>query len=292
MVIKSNKTAFELMASKYDEIIHGCPYYHNQRKAEIEAIEKFIPTLQSNRGVALDIGCGTGDQTLLLLEKGYFVIGIDPSQKMLRIAKEKTKKYKNKVRFHFGDLESFKAGRSKFRAIIACGSVLNLLKEWYKFFQSISKLLSSNGILVISFDNMLGIDSFCWLINNLLKGEKIGESFKEVLNILTYFLSNKQLSENWEFWLESKKLPVKLYYLPLGRIKKILIAEKIKIKEIWGTNFLSCFLPSVLYSSAHLDVNKYQNSLLLEVLNKIDKKFRRLVHPLGSNIIIIAHKGG
>lgn len=293
MLIKANKTAFELMASKYDEIIRGSPYYHNQRKTEVEAIDKFIPTLERNKqGVVLDVGCGTGDQALLLLEKGYFVIGIDPSREMLRLAKEKTKKYKNKIKFHFGDLESFRAGRTRFQAIIVCGSVLNLQKEWRKFFRKVSKLLSPNGILVISFDNMLGMDSFCLLINNFLKREGIKDSLKDFLNILWCLLKNKQFSESWEYRLENKKLPVKLYYLPLGRIKKVLRTEKIKIREIWGTNFLTCLLPSVLYSSAYLNVNRYQNSWLLEILDGIDKRLRRIVYPLASNIIIIARKEG
>ena len=40
-------------------------------------------------GLLLDLGCGTGTLSFLLEEKGYEVIGADPSEDMLAVANEK-----------------------------------------------------------------------------------------------------------------------------------------------------------------------------------------------------------
>lgn len=42
-----------------------------------------------NGGLLLDLGCGTGTLSFLLENKGYDVIGVDPSEDMLAIANEK-----------------------------------------------------------------------------------------------------------------------------------------------------------------------------------------------------------
>lgn len=42
-----------------------------------------------SRGLILDAGCGTGELSRLLLEKGYDVIGVDVSESMLSMARDK-----------------------------------------------------------------------------------------------------------------------------------------------------------------------------------------------------------
>src|SRR3989338_3709869 len=55
-------------------------------------------------GTILDVGCGTGQATLLFAQKGYRVIGLDISQEMINIAKEKCSSFP-KVSFRVGTFE-------------------------------------------------------------------------------------------------------------------------------------------------------------------------------------------
>lgn len=291
MIIEDNKTTFELMASRYDEIIRGCPYYYNQREAEMETIYKFVTNPQKNKkSFALDLGCGTGDHSLSLLRKGYFVIGIDPSLEMLKLAKIKTREYKNKINFYDGSIENLKNTQGKFQVVIVCGSVLNLLSNWEEFFGKVGELLSNRGVLIISFDNMLSIEHFCWSLNSLVKCSGVKECFLGLKKVLRNFFKKRSFSEVWPFLLEGKKLPVKLHYMRLGRVKKLLAYNKIKIKEIWGVNFFTCFLPSVLFSSVDLNPKRYKRTKLFWFLKEADRKIRKRSYLLASNVIIIGYK--
>ncbi|GAB1857629.1 hypothetical protein MHTCC0001_24660 [Flavobacteriaceae bacterium MHTCC 0001] len=72
---------------KYNHIGIG---YNTTRKADPFLTQKLIEHLQPKKGRCyLDIGCGTGNYTIALHEKGYPFIGVDPSTIMLEQAKHK-----------------------------------------------------------------------------------------------------------------------------------------------------------------------------------------------------------
>ncbi|RSC93655.1 class I SAM-dependent methyltransferase [Tenacibaculum singaporense] len=74
---------------KYDKIGNN---YNSTRKADKKLTENLIRLLSpSKEGVYLDIGCGTGNYTHEIQKRGFQFIGIDPSETMLKEAKEKNK---------------------------------------------------------------------------------------------------------------------------------------------------------------------------------------------------------
>jgi SAM-dependent methyltransferase len=72
----------------------------------------------------LDAGCGTGNHAILLAKRGYKVTGIDLSEKMIKIAKEKANKNHVEINFNVMDLRELKLNK-KFDACICMFSVLN-----------------------------------------------------------------------------------------------------------------------------------------------------------------------
>ncbi|MDD2836016.1 MAG: class I SAM-dependent methyltransferase, partial [Methanothrix sp.] len=75
-----------------------------------EEREAWKQALQSVLGMGhlsvLDVGCGTGEISLLLAEMGHQVTGIDLSPKMLALARSKAKATDFLVRFEPGDAEA------------------------------------------------------------------------------------------------------------------------------------------------------------------------------------------
>ena len=61
--------------------------------ADYDALFRYIHQKLTDHGVQdgilADLGCGTGDLTLMLTQAGYDVIGIDRSEEMLSVLREK-----------------------------------------------------------------------------------------------------------------------------------------------------------------------------------------------------------
>jgi 2-polyprenyl-3-methyl-5-hydroxy-6-metoxy-1,4-benzoquinol methylase len=72
-------------------------------------------------GRVLDVGCGTGENTLYLASLGFEVRGIDAAPSAIKKAKEKAKKRGIKVKFLVGNVLKLQLLQNKFDTIIDCG---------------------------------------------------------------------------------------------------------------------------------------------------------------------------
>ena len=111
---------------------------------------RFILKLTKNKKYILDVGCGTGTHINILENLGYVVTGIDKSENMVNLSKEKTKSKIFKM-----DLLNFKLDE-KYDAIISMHSVFNHLKGYNEFKKAIDNLLihlNDKGIIIIDLDN-------------------------------------------------------------------------------------------------------------------------------------------
>lgn len=76
--------AYNEFAYFYDEFNEAADY-----DALFCYIQKELAAHGVTNGILADLGCGTGDLTLMLTQAGYDVIGIDRSEEMLSVLREK-----------------------------------------------------------------------------------------------------------------------------------------------------------------------------------------------------------
>ncbi len=76
--------AYESLADVYDAFNEDADY-----DALYEKIQRVLYDAGIEKGIIADLGCGTGDMTLMLAQSGYDMIGIDASEEMLCILREK-----------------------------------------------------------------------------------------------------------------------------------------------------------------------------------------------------------
>ena len=76
---------FDRIAQRYDS------WYQTKTGRYVDRTEKWLifSMLRKKSGKALDLGCGTGNYTLELKKRGFDVVGIDASEKMVEIARSK-----------------------------------------------------------------------------------------------------------------------------------------------------------------------------------------------------------
>lgn len=139
-------SVFGNYSNYYDQL-----YQDKDYPAETEFIESLMKKY-SNRNVKtiLDMGCGTGGHAFLLAEKGYSVTGVDVSESMLSIAKEKAQKTKIPVHFFQADICDFNLNK-KFDVIISMFAVMGYQTSNENFEKALSNAnqhLKSDGLLI------------------------------------------------------------------------------------------------------------------------------------------------
>lgn len=76
------------MIEKYDQIGVG---YNTTRRADHYLLGRMMHFLKAdNTGTYLDIGCGTGNYTIEFSKRGVQMVGVDPSEAMLSIARSRS----------------------------------------------------------------------------------------------------------------------------------------------------------------------------------------------------------
>ncbi|MBE6581666.1 MAG: class I SAM-dependent methyltransferase [Ruminococcaceae bacterium] len=102
----------------------------------------------SDGSIVLDLACGTGNITLPLLKRGYDMIGVDLSDDMLNIARNK--KGGNKVLWLCQDMRSFEL-YGTVGAVVCCLDSINYLTSQNglgKCFSLVHNYLDPNGIFI------------------------------------------------------------------------------------------------------------------------------------------------
>jgi cyclopropane fatty-acyl-phospholipid synthase-like methyltransferase len=113
---------------------------------------KYIEELKKlNVKTILDIGCGTGGFMLKAKEAGFEVVGIDISEEMINLAKEKD------LEVYHKDLCEFSG---KFDACVAIFDVINYMDDEYlkNFFKCVKNVLKKDGYFLFDVNTFYGFD--------------------------------------------------------------------------------------------------------------------------------------
>lgn len=135
---------------------HYAQYYdllYSAKEYDIEAnyvdglIKKHCPSAKE----ILDLGCGTGTHDFYFEKKGYEIIGVDLSDNMISIAKEKQIKLGlNNTTFLQGDLRTVDLDR-QFDVVVSLFHVMNYLnsnRDMYKGFKNAIKHVKNGGVFI------------------------------------------------------------------------------------------------------------------------------------------------
>lgn len=126
----------------YDEISASYATKFNEPSDNIDDFLKLI----RKGGKILDAGCGPGVDVAYIASKGFDVIGIDLSGKMLEIAKKKNPR----IYFKKADIRKLNFKPNTFDGIIASFSLIHIpKKDVNKTVDNFHKLLKPWGIIYI-----------------------------------------------------------------------------------------------------------------------------------------------
>lgn len=146
-LIKNDKF-YDDISTEYDEMINF-PKLIDSRK---ELLSKFIkPDYKS----AIDIGCGSGVDSIALALNGLKVKGYDPSAKMIKKAKENAKKFNKNIKFINSVFEIKKSDKNKADIVISLGNAFANIgqKDSGNIIKNVFTSLKSEGIFLFQILN-------------------------------------------------------------------------------------------------------------------------------------------
>ena len=219
------------------------PRYWRSRKyehlSEIFAIKDFLAKYGKFKLLA-DIGCGYGRLMPAYREHAERIILLDPSKKLLKIAKKACKHEKN-IDFKKGSVEKLESEvKSGSLDAVVLVRVLHHVEDVGKAFEAIGKAMKKDGILIVEFANKLHGKA---LLKNFLKG-----NFTFPLDI---FPLDRRSKTN-----KSKKSIVFLNHHP-DEVERLLEESGFEIIEKRSvSNFRSRFIKRVIPLSILLAIEK------------------------------------
>ncbi len=153
---------YEDLARDYD-----CRF-NNPRLDYMRSVEKMVLLESLKPGMILDIGCGTGEQSLFLAKRGYRVLGVDISRKMLTKANENAKegKLEDKLSLVIASAEALPFRDKSFDGLISIFGVFNHIPRAEHAFKETHRVLKSGGRAVFTVVNRWNLT---WWINALLR---------------------------------------------------------------------------------------------------------------------------
>ena len=173
-------TSFRDYASYYDLI-----YKDKDYKKEVDFIEEIFEDTHKPEKI-LEVGCGTGSYTKILLERGYEVTAVDISEDMLKIAREKCA-----CKFIEGDIRDITINE-RFDTCIAMFAVMGYMTEnsdISKAVNNIHRHLKPNGIFIFDVWNGLAV-------MRLLPEQRIKEVENDEIKIIRVAVPNLRAFEH------------------------------------------------------------------------------------------------
>lgn len=145
--MKSKKKHKDKVYLVYDEIMEWFDFHRNKElameKSYLDLLQSHIPT----KGKVLDVGCGTGEPIAkFLISQGYEVTGIDASEKMIQLCKQR---FPNEKWF-LGDMRTLNLAE-KFHAVIAWHSLFHLSHDDQRAtLKLLASLVEEDGLLLFT----------------------------------------------------------------------------------------------------------------------------------------------
>lgn len=250
--LESVRQIFNEMAEEYDHL-HDLWYSYS-----FSRIDSIIRThfqsqeVNSANGVLVDVGCGTGMQSLTFAELGFDVIGLDIAEDLLKIARAKLEsRFPGKATFVRGDAQSLPLEDAVGVAVNCCGPTISFVPDYEKAFREMARVLKPGGRLILECEQKWNLDML-WEVANALLGnvfeydESLGEALRHFLPPF-----RKGHFVKYAFRTESgEKSYMLLKLFTAGELRSALEGAGFRVDQQFGIHILTNLLPSTVLHDA------------------------------------------
>jgi len=138
-------TAYSGFAQIYDHYMHPEDY-----SRWLAGTQKLIQAYGRPTKQVLELACGSGTISIMLAKHGYDVIGLDISEEMLMIAKDKALKERVKIGFFQQDMVTYELNQKFDTVLCICDGMNYILEDedLVSLFSRVHGSLKENGLFI------------------------------------------------------------------------------------------------------------------------------------------------
>lgn len=142
-------SAYNSFAWVYDTFMDNIPY--DEWTGYLTGL---LAKYDVREGLVLDLGCGTGNVTERLAERGFDMIGIDNSEEMLMEAQEKNMESGAGILYLLQDMRSFELYGTVAAVVSICDSMNYILEkeDLEQVFRLVNNYLDPEGVFIFDFN--------------------------------------------------------------------------------------------------------------------------------------------
>jgi ubiquinone/menaquinone biosynthesis C-methylase UbiE len=272
--------AYDLMAEEYDILDDRInPFYVNGYKVLNFFVQRLIPFWAGR--VVLDIGCGSGLQTVQFAPRAKHVVAIDISGSLVRKAQEKLRlRGLSNVTLIQGDATGLPLQDCSVDFVSAYGDVIGHIREYERAIAEMARVCRRGGTVTIEYDNK-------WHLGLLFHP-------RELWNALTTRRQGDLRRWTYEYLTQDLKVDLTYKSFTFPEIQSLLNRHGLVVTERAGAHILSSLIPDRIQDppKERLPLNA-SVARTLQVIGQCDFRLKQLFpfYTLGFSAIVVARKG-
>lgn len=222
---------FTEVARAYDALMSTVPY-----RKWVEYVEKLLKRARAHPRTVLDIACGTGNVTFALADRGYRVAGLDLSEPMLAVARDKAARQHRDIPFTQADMTAFSLPERYDLAVCLYDSINYLLSldDVRKAFQCAQAALNPGGHYIFDVNTIFA------LRENLFTQRQLDADAEVRYDWVSRYNEATRVCEvTMEFWVKQGRTT--RHFTEVHRERGYALNDLMELLSAAGFHVLACF---------------------------------------------------
>ena len=277
--LKRVQTAYDLMAEEYDILDHRInPFYVNGYVVLNYFVQKLTPYWRGR--TVLDVGCGSGFQTVQFAPRAKHVVAIDISGALMRKVQEKLKTQGlTNVTLLQGNATRMPLQDGSVDFVSAYGDVIGHIPEYEQAIAEMARVCRRGGTVTLEYDNK-------WHLG-------LPFNLRELWRAITTRRRGDLRHWTYEYLTRDSKVDLTYKTFTFSEMQSLLNQHGLTVTERAGIHILSSLIPDHIQDPPkEKRPLKSHQAWLLQTMGQCDFRLKQLFpfYTFAYSAIVVARK--